>query len=700
MQSLKRIISALLIRLDSIARTGCLMLACLGLASLARADAPPLRAQISLNGEWAEGGVLPLYTGQEVTAKVYAREVAVPAAWAGKVIKLEFGAVNFSTEIFINEQKVGEHIGGWVPFSVDVTGHVRPGVSFRLGVAVKGRRQAPYVDAKGRALWPMGDVWTAAGDDLFGGIVDDVWLRAYGVVHIEDAWIRTSVRKKEMILEYTLRNTGDREHRVSVSGTSERVATHEPGVAFTSPAVSLAPGEQKALSVTVPWPNPELWRPGRPELYHLVSRVMENGVELDRETRRFGFRELWIEGNQFRLNGIRFNLRSDFVEYGQDWPAWAFERKNWPAVIDRLQGLNLNSFRTHKYPAPCFVYDLADEQGLVMIAESAVNGDAKGFMRQLDRAAYLRNAETWTTQWVKGARNHASILFWTSGNELYNSGFGGIEARRLAAAIRANDPTHPILHEGLKDVGDECVSYHYPSQGKYPFNGEPWNREAGVYVGWRGFIRADKPVCAGECLNVPGRMAPVPSERRNIWWHGIWPRGMRYQNWAQISPGELLNWVLKESDPNDIKIRNVRNAYAPVALFDKDYDNLGIAPLTQNGVAYAPRWPEVESGTWLEHNLVLYNDEFEEENIQAEAVVMIDGKQYAAGRCMMRVSLGNHEEIPCRLQVPNVGEKTMELILRTYKGGKLRFEEPRLFKIRAGLRRGATSDKITIGGNK
>lgn len=74
-----------------------LIVACLAVP--ARAETPPLREQVSLNGQWPEGGMVPVYAGEKITTKVYAREAAAPAAWAGKAIKLEFGGVNFSAEI-------------------------------------------------------------------------------------------------------------------------------------------------------------------------------------------------------------------------------------------------------------------------------------------------------------------------------------------------------------------------------------------------------------------------------------------------------------------------------------------------------------------------------------------------------------------------------------------------------------------------
>jgi beta-galactosidase/beta-glucuronidase len=240
-------------------------------ASALSGAAPPLREQISLNGAWRQGGVVPVYSGDGFDAKTYSRSVDVPAAWAGKRIRLDFGAVNFIASVFVDGRKAAEHIGGWIPFSVDVTDLTKPGRSFELRVDVLDRTHPPITDERGKMLWPLG------GETPSAGIVDDVWLRAYGEVCIEDAQIITSVRRKTLEVRYTVRNTTARTARVVVAADVVQPGRSGIIARATSQPVEIPAGETRTAAVTREWENADLWWPDRPTLYNLESKVLRDG---------------------------------------------------------------------------------------------------------------------------------------------------------------------------------------------------------------------------------------------------------------------------------------------------------------------------------------------------------------------------------------------------------------------------------------
>ncbi len=178
----------------------------------ANAAPPELRAQISLNGTWfftPAGGekttiTVPDYwdarPGFTTDHAMYAREVMVPAAFAGKRVRVEFDSVCQIAEVLVNGTSVGKHVGGWIPFSFDITDLVTPGTPCTLQVDVLGGNHAPIVNAQGAVQWPVG--WY--GHQMRWGINCDVWLRAYGTVSIEDAQIVTSYRSHTLTVTYTI----------------------------------------------------------------------------------------------------------------------------------------------------------------------------------------------------------------------------------------------------------------------------------------------------------------------------------------------------------------------------------------------------------------------------------------------------------------------------------------------------------------
>jgi hypothetical protein len=675
-----------------------LIIAILFVSAVSTANPPPLREEILLNGWWTQGGTVPSFSGETFTTKTYVRSVTIPSSWAGKTIRLEFKAVNYIASVYINGKNVQTHIGGWVPFTVIINHYVKAGSTFELKIIVKGRMSQPYVDSSSKPQWPFGDLWTSGGDNMWSGIRDDVWMRAYGYINIYDTYIQTSWRNKELILTHTLFNKSATTRTIVLGGYIVRASTGLTEKTLTPINVTLIPGERRVVTTKHSWTNATLWWPDQPELYHLVSTITLGGKIIDRETRRFGFREIWSSGNKFYVNGTRVNFRGDFVEYGQDFPPEKFTKQNWPSVVDDLKRLNINIFRLHKYPAPSFCYDIADEKGLFIINESAINGDVKHFMTGYNPTPYFANAKTWISEWIRGSRNHPSIVMWSAVNEMFFVNISNSQCTELANDIKAYDSTRPILFCGERDKGQPIVDYHYPraSGSGLPFNSEPYGWENGIY-GWSIFIRSTKPTCASECMNVPGRSAPVYSEQRNMWWHGIFPRGMRYVNWALISPGEAYNWILKEPDQNNIKIVNYRNAFNPVALFDKGYDNLGLTPFV-TGVSPGGTLPAVDEGAVLNRTLVLYNDEFRNTSVTISVQIKSGSTVYATGTKTYTLALGEHLDIPCSFQVPFVGGNKMSVTLSTKKGSIQKFSETRQYTVTDKGRSGTSSPTVTFGG--
>jgi hypothetical protein len=660
---------------------------------------PPLRQEISLNGVWTQGGKVPLYEGESFTSKTYVRSVSIPSAWAGKTVRLEFKAVNYIADIYVNGKKIQTHIGGWVPFTVLISNYVHAGSTFELKVVVKSRMTQPYIDSNLKPQWPFGDLWTPGGDNMWSGIRDDVWMCAYGYVHIYDTYIQTSWRNKQLILTQTLFNKSSVSRTVSLGGSIVRASTGLIEKTLSATNITITPFGKREITTSYSWTNPTLWWPDQPELYHLTSTIIENGKTIDSETRQFGFREIWIVGNQFYVNGIRVNLRGDFVEYGQDFPPEKFTKENWPTVIDDLKHLNINAFRFHKYPAPSFCYDLADEKGLFIINESAINGDVKNFMKGYNPTVYFTNAKTWISEWIKGSRNHPSIILWSAVNEMFFVNITNAQCTELANDIKAFDTTRPILFCGEKDKGQPTLDYHYPrpAGSSLPFNSEPYDWQNGIY-GWSIFIKTTKPTSASECMNVPGRSAPSYSEQRNMWWHGIFSRGMRYVNWALTSPGEAYNWILTEPDQNNIKITNYKNAFNPVALFDKDYDDLGLTPFV-TGVTPGGALPAVDEGAIVNRTLVLYNDEFRNTSVTISVQIKSGSTVYASGTKTYSLALGEHLDIPYSFQIPFIGGSEMDVILSTKKAGVQKFSESRKYVVTDKGKSGTSSGSVIFDVN-
>jgi hypothetical protein len=673
------------------------------------------RAEISLNGKWdftPRGGArtridVPDYWDAKrefagVAEAVYERDVAVPegADWRGKILRVEFEGVNFIADVSVDGKPAGSHVGGWIPFGVDVTRFAAPGASFRLRVAVKGGNHEPVVDSAGAPLMPVGFV----GQRGKWGIAFDVRLRAFGETSARDVFVRTSVRGKKLEASCEIENAGKEARTVKVVGrVAPAAAPGEACLALESGPVTVKAGGTAAVELAAGWPEPRLWSPADPWLYRLFTEVVDakTGEAIDKRRDRFGFREVWTEGNRLVLNGRRLTLLgANIVQHSEFYDNQRYHfvtPETWHRTVDRLFDLNLRAVRFHMQPAPPFVLDAADERGLLVIEESAIY--ARDYMRRVNMPVYLENCRKWIAAWVRARRNHPSVVVWNAENEMLLipefSCMTAEELKSLGDAIRRHDRTRPVNYDGDGDVGDALVNLHYPETYMGTVSGS-------IYA-WAEKVRPDKPTGVGEFLTHYGK-----NGQANQWWQGTWVRGMRYAGFADIRPYRH-DWALLRSDDTPC-IENLRNSLSPVALFDKEYDDLGIDPLVNRN------YPELQAGETARRTLVLYNEEFAGEVIDVEVLVKSSAvyqalyhyvgdrapvqKIVAQGSATYVVPLGERVEIPCSFEIPRLRESPrdfcdLELIAR--KNGEVKFRETKRFSLRKSEFRDETSSVVTLG---
>ncbi len=200
----------------------------------------------------------------------------------------------------------------------------------------------------------------------------------------------------------------------------------------------------------------------------------------------------------------------------------------WRKTIDILKGLNTRAVRLHKQPPPQFVLDMADETGLCLIAESAIDGPTGG-ATPFKVAEYVVNSvNVWVPTWVKGNRNHPSILIWSAMNEMH--ALDKENAQKISKVVRDLDPTRPIIYEGHSnpetykggDPNTDINFRHYPrpfgNMGEtWTGSGEPWDAKAtGASTPESGSsIRPSRRLPVRPCIN-PGGKANAAQER-NAW---------------------------------------------------------------------------------------------------------------------------------------------------------------------------------------
>ena len=292
------------------------------------------------------------------------------------------------------------------------------------------------------------------------GIWQDVWLLARPPVAVERTVVVTSVRKKLLTATTTIRNDGTDAATVWVDHT---VTDGPHRVLHSGTSITVPAGGTASMDVSLPWTAPQLWSPENPHLYDLVISVSEraNGPITDATTTRFGFREVWIEGDAIYLNGAPLSLRGDAWHYMGSVENSRAYATLWMTMARRA---GVNYMRLHAMPYPPVFYDVADELGMLIVAESGIYGSSGNY--DLGSSDFWNNCYTHVTDRIVRDRNHPSIIAWSLENEVL-AAFGQSYAAQVATlkpVATAADPSRPAYFEGDGDPvsAADIQSTHYP----------------------------------------------------------------------------------------------------------------------------------------------------------------------------------------------------------------------------------------------
>ena len=397
---------------------------------------PAGSSSLLLNGEWqfAEGpdGSAPGGDGgwQRVRAPHRSREfendppssgwyrttLHVPVDWDLRDSDpvLDLARVRHYGRVYLGDRVVGEHFGMRTQWRVELRGLVEPGGEYDLLIYThnsSGSYAHPELDEVSEKLAIALDTFTWQTGSSTIGIEGDVWLRLEPRLRIEDLYVVTSVREKTLTVEVTVRN----ENSVGVAAALDLVVTRDGGVELELPfqEVGLEPGEEKVVRVTAPWEDPVLWGSppyGQPVLYFLQAALRKADEAAPTHTRveRFGFREIWSEGDRLLLNGQQLML------WGDHSLPYVHERQWMTRKLLDLADGNVSVVENHRHDPPPVLYDVADELGVFVVssnfcvATGMVNEELEGAELQL----VLENNLAICENWIRRDRNHPSILFW------------------------------------------------------------------------------------------------------------------------------------------------------------------------------------------------------------------------------------------------------------------------------------------------
>jgi len=361
---------------------------------------------------------------EKVEAGWLRRSFDVPKSWEGKRTILRFQAVAGDTDVFVNGKAVAHHFDNFLPFEIDVTEAVRLGEKNELLVGV---RKASLFDVQGqygRRTYQGGSMW----GQTIAGIWQDVYLTAVPAVRITDVFVRPDLENDVLSATVTVRNDTDKPAVVSLDGLvkpwinqagQDMISAPEPKWTLGPDVLAMKPEKQnipahseilvsvqaKASGRIKPWSSEH------PNLNGLICRL--NGATKDVKYTRFGWRQITFRGTKVLLNGKPLIMKGD---------SWHFmgipqmtRRYAW-AWFKALRDANLNAVRLHAQPYPSFYLDVADEQGILVLDETAVWASDGG--PKLDDPSYWTDTQRHLRELIHRDRNHPSVFGWSVSNEV------------------------------------------------------------------------------------------------------------------------------------------------------------------------------------------------------------------------------------------------------------------------------------------
>lgn len=388
----------------------------------------------------------------------YRRTFTLPTEWRDDRVLLHFGAVDWHAEVWINGKRVGEHYGGYDPFTFDITDSLQRGGENEVVVAVSDPTDAGTQPRGKQVLKPEGIWYTPVS-----GIWQTVWLEP-----VPQSYVR------RLRAEPDLANSSVTIHLDAVDAPTDAIVE----VVIQSEGKTVASSEvQVGNAVTIDIDDVRPWSPDDPFLYDLEVRLRDGNKTLDTVTSYFGMRSIELGHDHNGLVRMLFNGEPLFqfgpLDQGY-WPDGLYTAPTDEAMrydLDVTKRLGFNMVRKHVKVEPARWYYWCDKLGLI-VWQDMPSGDRSApwpadgleIERTAESAAgYRRELEAM----IDNFRQFTCIVVWVP----FNEAWGQFDTVRVTDWLKEYDPTRLVISaSGGNDfgTGDIKDDHFYPGPGAPP----------------------------------------------------------------------------------------------------------------------------------------------------------------------------------------------------------------------------------------
>lgn len=400
----------------------------------------------------------------------YCRDIVIPNNWKGKDILLNFGAVDWQADVWVNDIKVGSHSGGYTPFSINITDAIQKGQN-KLVVKVLDPTDKSYIPRGKQVSVPKG-IWYSS----VSGIWQTVWMEPVEKTHIESIKILPDIDANILTVNLALSNNESVISEVKVYDNGALVASAKS--ANSQPLILNMPKDAK------------LWSPDSPFLYDMKVTVTEKGKIADIIDSYAAMRKYSMAKDSKGMMRLQLNNKNVF-EFGPLdqgwWPDGLYTAPSYEALkydIDKTKDFGFNMIRKHVKVEPAVWYTYCDKKGII-VWQDMPSGDFNRSRewqnkKYFDGIEYVRTPESeknFRKEWkeiMDFLYSNPCVSTWVP----FNEAWGQFKTQEIAEWTKSYDPSrivNPASGGNFYHCGDMLDLHNYPAPDMYLFDPERIN---------------------------------------------------------------------------------------------------------------------------------------------------------------------------------------------------------------------------------
>lgn len=397
---------------------------------------------------------------------VYRRSFDVPSSWKGKRVLLHFGAVDWRTDVWVNEVKVGSHTGGFTPFSFDITEALQ-GKNNTLMVKVWDPTDKGYQPRGKQVSRPEGIWYTPVT-----GIWQTVWLEPVSESYIQDLRITPDIDNSLLSLKALVKDATSKDLvEVKVFDGQQLVAQ---GKSINGECVQVAMPE-----------NAKLWSPESPFLYTLKVSLKQNGKLVDEVSSYAAMRKYSSKRDANGIVRLELNNKPLFQFGPLDqgwWPDGLYTAPTDEALlydIQKTKDFGFNMIRKHIKVEPARWYTYCDKLGII-VWQDMPSGDRNPEWQNrkyFEGTEMKRSAESeacYRKEWkeiMDALYSYPCIGTWIP----FNEAWGQFKTPEIVEWTKQYDPTrlvNPASGGNHYTCGDMLDLHNYPAPELYLYDAQ------------------------------------------------------------------------------------------------------------------------------------------------------------------------------------------------------------------------------------